>query len=96
MIPHVWEKVYVRTCSTVHGRITSLVQSCICEYAIRLSSMTFTLPPPPPRYDPAINQWCQVSSMTTKRLGVAVAVLEGQLYAVGGSDGNTPLSTVER
>lgn len=34
--------------------------------------------------------------MTTRRLGVAVAVLGGFLYAIGGSDGQTPLNTVER
>ena len=34
--------------------------------------------------------------MTTRRLGVAVAVLGGFLYAIGGSDGATPLNTVER
>ncbi len=31
--------------------------------------------------------------MGTKRLGVAVAVLDGYLYAIGGSDGQSPLST---
>lgn len=34
--------------------------------------------------------------MTTRRLGVAVAVLGGYLYAIGGSDGQSPLNTVER
>jgi kelch-like protein 20 len=34
--------------------------------------------------------------MSTRRLGVAVAVLNGFLYAVGGSDGTSPLNTVER
>jgi kelch-like protein 20 len=34
--------------------------------------------------------------MSTKRLGVAVCVLEGKLYAIGGSDGVSPLSSVER
>ena len=34
--------------------------------------------------------------MSTRRLGVAVAVLGGFLYAVGGSDGTSPLNTVER
>ena len=34
--------------------------------------------------------------MNTIRLGVAVAVIGGHLYAVGGSDGSTPLATVER
>lgn len=38
----------------------------------------------------------QVAAMTTRRLGVAVAVLGGQLYAVGGSDGQAPLNSVER
>ena len=32
----------------------------------------------------------------TRRLGVAVAVLNGYLYAIGGSDGQCPLNTVER
>ena len=31
--------------------------------------------------------------MGTKRLGVAVAVLDGHLYAIGGSDGQSPLNT---
>ena len=40
--------------------------------------------------------WQTVSPMRVKRLGVGVAVLEGYLYAVGGSDGSTPLSSVEQ
>jgi hypothetical protein len=31
--------------------------------------------------------------MGTKRLGVAVAVIDGHLYAIGGSDGQCPLNT---
>ena len=31
--------------------------------------------------------------MSTRRLGVGVAVLMGYLYAVGGSDGTSPLNT---
>lgn len=38
----------------------------------------------------------KVSSMNFKRLGVAVAVMQGYLYAVGGSDGQTPWNSVER
>ena len=34
--------------------------------------------------------------MMTRRLGVAVAVLNGYLYAIGGSDGQSPLNSVER
>uniref|UniRef100_A0A3Q3MCI4 Kelch-like protein 20 n=1 Tax=Mastacembelus armatus TaxID=205130 RepID=A0A3Q3MCI4_9TELE len=50
----------------------------------------------PHRYDPKENKWTRVASMSTRRLGVAVAVLGGFLYAVGGSDGTSPLNTVER
>lgn len=34
--------------------------------------------------------------MSTRRLGVGVAVLGGYLYAVGGSDGTSPLNTGKR
>ena len=34
--------------------------------------------------------------MNTQRLGVAIGVLDGCLYAVGGSNGMSPLNTVER
>lgn len=47
------------------------------------------------RYDPKENKWTRVASMSTRRLGVAVAVLGGFLYAVGGSDGTSPLNTGE-
>ena len=45
------------------------------------------------RYDPKENKWGKVAPMTTRRLGVAVAVLGGFLYAIGGSDGQCPLNT---
>lgn len=85
------------------------------------------------RYDPKENRWTKVAPMNTRRLGVAVAVLGGYIYAigtrkclkqpsfahvfltlvtciyqmthmriillcnfVGGSDGVSPLNTVER
>ena len=48
------------------------------------------------RYDPKMNRWTNVSSMNTRRLGVAVSVLNNHLYVVGGSDGTTPLNSVER
>lgn len=50
----------------------------------------------PISYDPNINKWKQVNSMTTPRLGVGVASLGGYLYAVGGSDGDSPLASAER
>lgn len=45
------------------------------------------------RYDPQTNRWAKVAPMSTKRLGVAVAVLGSYLYAMGGSDGTSPLNT---
>lgn len=36
------------------------------------------------RYDPKTNRWTKLAGMQTRRLGVAVAVLGGYLYAIGG------------
>ncbi|KJH40855.1 BTB/POZ domain protein [Dictyocaulus viviparus] len=47
-------------------------------------------------YDARRNEWTCVAPMGTRRLGVSVSVLNGCLYAVGGSDGQSPLNTVER
>jgi len=49
------------------------------------------------RYDPATSAWEAVTSMTTARHDLGVAVLDGKLYAVGGSvGGNVQLRSVER
>ena len=48
------------------------------------------------RYDPKSNRWTTIANMNARRLGVAVSVLNNQLYVVGGSDGTTPLNSVER
>lgn len=48
------------------------------------------------KYDSSANQWSRIAPMSTRRLGVAVAVLDGYLYAIGGSDGTSPLNTVEK
>lgn len=47
-------------------------------------------------YDPVTNQWKVIHPMISKRLGVAVAVVNSSIYAIGGSDGSSPLATVER
>jgi len=47
------------------------------------------------RYDPALNVWTPVVSMSCARGGVGVAALGGRLYAVGGHDGTNYLSSVE-
>ena len=48
------------------------------------------------RWDPAKNSWETLASMTTCRRGVGVGILNGCLYAVGGSDGIQPLKLAER
>ena len=62
--------------------------SCILFCSVAINCLIVS-----PRYDPQHNRWTKVSSMNTRRLGVAVAVLGGYLYAVGGSDGQCPLNT---
>ena len=47
------------------------------------------------RYDPVANAWEAVAPMASARRWIAVAVLDGKLYAVGGYDGDC-LSSVER
>ena len=46
-------------------------------------------------YDPKLGKWIEVPRMNQCRFGVGCAVLNGMVYAVGGSDG-TNLRTVER
>lgn len=62
------------------------VQQCTVDYTRQMISCAF-------RYDPQVNKWTKVACMSTRRLGVGVAVLGGYLYAVGGSDGTSPLNT---
>ena len=40
--------------------------------------------------------WSPTCPMNTQRLGVGIGVMGNCLYAVGGSDGSSPLNTVER
>lgn len=47
-------------------------------------------------YDPRVDRWCMIPSMSTKRARVGVAVVDREIYAVGGYDGSTDLATVER
>ncbi|KAI3381791.1 hypothetical protein SNEBB_011074 [Seison nebaliae] len=47
-------------------------------------------------YVPEKHQWRMVQEMFNKRCGVGVAVLYGQMYAVGGHDGQCYLKSVER
>ncbi|XP_002734469.1 kelch-like protein 18 [Saccoglossus kowalevskii] len=46
-------------------------------------------------YDSICNNWVPAKPMSTLRSRVGVTVLSGQLYAIGGYDGQSRLSTVE-
>ena len=46
-------------------------------------------------YNPAKDSWRELAPMSTQRRGVGVAVLNGLLYAVGGSDGVQALHSAE-
>lgn len=48
------------------------------------------------RYHPVLDQWRPCCPMTTPRNRVGVAVMDGYLYAVGGSSGSDYHSSVER
>ncbi|XP_034241117.1 kelch-like ECH-associated protein 1B isoform X5 [Thrips palmi] len=48
------------------------------------------------RYHPVLDQWRPCSPMTTPRNRVGVAVMDGYLYAVGGSSGSDYHDSVER
>ena len=48
------------------------------------------------RVDISIGVWSTVAPMNTHRHGVSVAALCGPMYAVGGHDGWSYLSSVER
>ncbi|CAF3023750.1 unnamed protein product [Rotaria sp. Silwood2] len=48
------------------------------------------------RYDPKANKWLSVASMNTRRKHIGCAVYNGYIYAVGGRDDATELSTAER
>ena len=47
------------------------------------------------RYDPSTSQWSELKSMPTARGGLAVAVHQHRLYAIGGYDGKKNPAVVE-
>jgi len=48
------------------------------------------------RYDPRLNRWMSVAPMGTRRKHLGVAVYLNMIYAVGGRDDATELSSAER
>ena len=47
-------------------------------------------------FDSSSNEWIRVASMSKRRCGVGVGVLNNVLYAIGGHDGVSYLNSVER
>ena len=43
------------------------------------------------RYDPFHNEWSKVASLTVPRNRLGIGVVDGVVYAVGGSDGISPI-----
>ena len=82
---------YLRACHTLHYLTEQ--QNCSIKTIVWLRLSLETRFVSGFRYDPQNNKWGKVASMSTRRLGVGVAVLQGYLYAVGGSDGTCPLNT---
>ena len=48
------------------------------------------------RYDPSVDQWVEMASLLSVRVGCAAGVLDGYIYVNGGYDGTKCLNTVER
>ena len=48
------------------------------------------------RYDPKADEWAEVAPMKIQRGGVAAVGFDGFLYAVGGNNGGSSLSSVEK
>ena len=47
------------------------------------------------RFDPFSNEWSNVASLSVPRNRLGVGVLDGMIYAVGGSDGMIHLNSAE-
>lgn len=48
------------------------------------------------RYDPKMNKWTMMPAMSTRRKHLGCAVYNNMIYAVGGRDDCTELSSAER
>lgn len=45
------------------------------------------------RYDPSRNAWSKLAPLQHKRSRATAVVMNGQLYVIGGTDGNTTLDS---
>ena len=73
------------------GRAVSCSGTCLnetCNFGITYRRVE--------SYDPVGNSWTELGSMLNPRQNHAVVELNGQLYAIGGYDGEDELASVER
>ena len=70
--------------------------SCVVAHIVstKISYASYFIPVE--RYDPRTNRWTPVSPMGTRRKHLGVAVYNNMIYAVGGRDDTTELSSAER
>ena len=55
-----------------------------------------SLPSTGERYDTILNSWVAIAPLNTPRRSLALGVLGGPMYALGGYDGASSLKSVER
>lgn len=46
-------------------------------------------------YDPELNEWSNKTKMTEARGRFQITVLDGVVYAIGGSNGKEPINRIE-
>lgn len=73
----------VNKCSLVLWYYHPIIYSCLLD--LLLDSQFFQL-----------DEWELKTPMSTKRSALSIAVLENNIYVIGGYDGNNSLSTMER
>lgn len=73
----------------------SLINKSV-EYIMMVTEMLFRMCCPVERYDPRQNKWTLVAPMSTRRKHLGCAVYNNWIYAVGGRDDATELSSAER
>jgi len=74
-----------------HLYSNELVKDINNQYFLTLGRCTVNIVE---KYNPASDTWCEVSPMATPCRGLGAGILEGILYAVGGSDGIAALNRV--
>lgn len=48
------------------------------------------------RFDTVLSEWSVVSPLSSPRTGIGIAVVQNQIFVLGGHDGNRYLNSVDR